>query len=300
MPTDRTIEWASLHERGSMDMLRIMTILSLHLGRRTARMVLYGIAAYFFVFAPQSRRHSRIYLRRALKREPSALDRYRHLLSFATTIHDRLYLINDRYDLFDISVAGDQLVSDQLARGEGVFLMGAHMGSFEVMRAVGRAQPGLRVAMAMYEDNAKKINAMLAAVNPRLTPDIIALGSLDSMLRIRAALDAGAFVGVLGDRTLREEPSVRVPFLGAPAAIPTSAMRAAAMLRRPVIFMAGLYRGGNRYHVVFAQLADFSATTPQDRDSAVHAAIKRYVALLEHYCHSDPYNWFNFYDFWHP
>ena len=28
-------------------------------------------------------------------------------------------------------------------------------------------------------------------------------------------------------------------------------------------------------------------------------AIRRYVALLEECCRSDPYNWFNFYDFWH-
>ena len=28
-------------------------------------------------------------------------------------------------------------------------------------------------------------------------------------------------------------------------------------------------------------------------------AIERYVALLEEYCRSDPWNWFNFYDFWY-
>jgi predicted LPLAT superfamily acyltransferase len=176
--------------------------------------------------------------------------------------------------------------------------MGAHLGSFEVTRALGRRQPGLRVAMAMYEDNARKINAMLAAVDPALALDIIPLGTMDSMLRIRARLDAGAFVGVLGDRSFGAERFERVPFLGAPAALPTSAMRAAAMLRRPVIFMAGLYRGGNRYHIVFEELADFSATSAADRDEAVRAALARYAAALERHCRSDPYNWFNFYDFW--
>jgi predicted LPLAT superfamily acyltransferase len=32
---------------------------------------------------------------------------------------------------------------------------------------------------------------------------------------------------------------------------------------------------------------------------AVQTAIERYVASLEEYCRSDPWNWFNFYDFWH-
>ena len=118
------------------------------------------------------------------------------------------------------------------------------------------------------------------------------------MLQIAERLDRGAFVGMLGDRTLGDEPVQAVRLLGEPAYLPTGPMRAAAILRRSVIFMAGLYRGRNRYHVVFAPLADFSATPAGARDAAVRAAIERYAALLDHYCRSDPYNWFNFFDFW--
>jgi predicted LPLAT superfamily acyltransferase len=75
-------------------------------------------------------------------------------------------------------------------------------------------------------------------------------------------------------------------------------MRAAAILRCPVFFMAGLYRGKNNYHVVFERVADFSATPAGARNVAVRSAIERYAAVLDHYCRSDPYNWFNFYDFW--
>ena len=32
---------------------------------------------------------------------------------------------------------------------------------------------------------------------------------------------------------------------------------------------------------------------------AVTAAIEKYAAVLEKYCRSHPYNWFNFFDFWH-
>jgi predicted LPLAT superfamily acyltransferase len=50
--------------------------------------------------------------------------------------------------------------------------------------------------------------------------------------------------------------------------------------------------------VVFEQVADFSATSIGSRRLAVVAAIERYAAVLEHYCRTDPYNWFNFFDFW--
>lgn len=291
-------EWVTHRERGSMTMLRIMTFLSLRLGRSGGRVFLYLIAAYFFTFAPTARRHARAYLRRALGREPTAADRFRHVLTFATTIHDRVYLMKGRLDLFDICAEGEEFVGSALEEGHGAFLMGAHFGSFDIIRAFGQRQPGLHVAMAMYEDNARRVNAMLAAINPAAKPDVIALGHMDSMLKIQEYLGRGVFVGVLGDRTLGNEPTQEVGFLGGPARFPVGAMRAAAIMRRPVIFMVGLYRGGNRYHVVFETLADFSSVEPGQRAAAVRAAIERYAALLEKYVRSDPYNWFNFFDFW--
>jgi predicted LPLAT superfamily acyltransferase len=208
-----------------------------------------------------------------------------------------VYLINEQYDTVNISIDGESLMRAQVALGRGAFLMGAHMGSFEVIGSIGRRQPGLHVSMAMYEDNARKINGILAAINPNATPDIISLGHIDAMLRIADRLDRGAFVGMLGDRTLGDEPVQRVTILGEPAYLPTGPMRAAALLRRSVIFMVGLYRGHNRYHVVFESVADFSDSTVS-RDVQVRQAVERYAALLDKYCRSDPYNWFNFFDFW--
>jgi predicted LPLAT superfamily acyltransferase len=297
-PGKSAAEWVTRRERGSMTLLRIMTCLSLRLGRRGSRPFLHIIAAYFFAFAPTVRRHDRAYLRKVLEREPTAADRYRHVLAFATTIHDRVYLLQERFDLFDITIEGEAVVQQALDAGQGAFLMGSHVGSFEIIRAIGRRQPGLRVAMAMYEDNARQINAMLAAINPNAAAEIIALGHIDAMLKIQDYLDRGTFVGVLGDRTLGNEASVRVNFLGQPARFPVGAMRAAAIMRRPVIFMIGVYRGGNRYHTAFESLADFSSVDPRQREAAVQAAIECYAAVLEKHIRGDPYNWFNFFDFW--
>jgi len=275
-----------------------MAFLSLRLGRTLSRIPLYGIAIYFFLFAPNARRHARRYLRLALGRRPSARDRFRQILSFATTIHDRVYLISGQFEIFNITLEGEALVLAQSQTGRGALLMGAHMGSFEVTHSLGRRQRGLEVAMAMYEENARKINATLAAINPHLVPDIVSLGRIDAMLNIAERLERGAFVGVLADRTLGREPVQAVSLLGERAYLPTGPMRAAAILRCPVFFMAGLYRGKNNYHVVFERVADFSAIPAGARDVAVRSAIERYAAVLDQYCRSDPYNWFNFYDFW--
>jgi predicted LPLAT superfamily acyltransferase len=49
-------------------MLRVMTWISLRLGRAPARFVLAGISLYFLLFAPAAKAASRAYLRRALGR----------------------------------------------------------------------------------------------------------------------------------------------------------------------------------------------------------------------------------------
>jgi predicted LPLAT superfamily acyltransferase len=297
-PRARRAEWATSPERGNLTLLRMMTFVSLRLGRPVGRFILFFIATYFFLFAPAARRNSREYLERALGRPPTARDRFRQVFNFASVILDRLYLVNERYDLFDVSLEGEALMRERLLGGNGAFLMGAHFGSFEVISAVGRRQPGLRVAMAMYEENARKVSAMFKALNPANRSEVIALGQIEAMLRIRERLDEGVFVGILGDRSFGGEPGLPVDFLGRPAIFPLGPMRAAAVLRRPVYFILGLYQGGNRYRAVFEPLADFSEVRSGERQAAVETAIRRYVTLLEKYCRSDPYNWFNFFEFW--
>ena len=281
-------------------MLRVMTWISLRLGRRAGRVVLHPIAAYFLLFAPAARRASRNYLRRALGRPPRWRDLYRHVFTFAATVHDRVYLVNRRFELFDFEVHGEDPLRRLLAGGKGLFLMGAHLGSFEAIRALGRKDTDLRVAMAMHRDNAQKINAMLAAINPEAVQDIIALGQIDSMLKLRQHLDEGGAVGMLADRTLSDDALYPVQILGTSANLPSGPLRIAALLRRPVVFMTGLYLGGNRYAIHFDPLADFSTVARDQRDAAVAAAITRYAALLDQYCRKAPYNWFNFFDFWQP
>lgn len=281
-----------------MPLLRAMAWISLRLGRRAGRVVLHLIASYFLLFAPASRRASSNYLGRALGRPPHWRDLYQHFFTFAATIHDRIYLVNHRFELFDIEVHGEELLRRLLAGGKGLFLMGAHLGSFEVIRAIGRKDTDLRIAMAMHQHNAQRINAMLAAINPEAVQDIIGLGHVDSMLKLRQRLDEGGVVGMLADRTPGNDTVYPVQILGSNANLPSGPFRMAALLQRPVVFMTGLYLGGNRYAIHFDPLADFSTVGRGQRDAAVEVAITRYAALLDQYCRKAPYNWFNFFDFW--
>lgn len=292
-------EWIGRPERSNALAIRFIVWVALKLGRRTARLFLYPICLYFFLFAGEARIASKKYLRKVLGREPRTRDGLRHIHTFASTILDRVFLLNGRFDKFDVHTHLDQATQTLLANKQGCILLGAHFGSFEIARAYAHEIQGPPASMVMYEENALKLNAVLQAINPDLAQQIIGLGKIDSMLKVEAALQRGEFIGMLADRGLEHgDSSMTCDFLGEPAKFPSGPLRIAYLLKKPVLLMAGVYRGGNRYDLYFEQLIDMSALEDLPRNEVLRQAMQQYVAGIERHCRNAPYNWFNFYDFW--
>ncbi len=303
--TARTATWAARREQGSQLALRLMAWIATTLGRPVARLLLHPISVYYLLFASVPRRHSARYLGRVLGHPPTWRDMYRHIHTFASTVLDRVYFVRGELQSFDMQLRGDAGCDETIASGHGGVVLGAHLGSFESLHAAGKGFPGLRITLVMYPDNARKIQSVLQAMAPDFKFAMIAIGNAGSALAIREALDSGSMVGMLGDRMPATESTragtLQIPFLGVPAPFSDGPLRLAMMLKRRVIFMVGLYQGGRKYDVRFETMADFRAppADPAAREAMIHAALRDYVARLERLCHEAPYNWFNFYDYWH-
>ena len=117
------------------------------------------------------------------------------------------------------------------------------------------------------------------------------------MLHDRVA--QGEIVVIVGDRTPINAPSRHswASFLGQPAPFPQGPYILAAILECPVQLIFCLKRAG-RYHVIFEPFSEKIASPRRDRARILDDCASRFAARLEHYCLSDPYQWFNFFDFW--
>ena len=290
-------EWVTRPERGNVFAIHFIVWLALTGGRRIARLLLYPICFYFVLFSGAARAASRIYLNRVLLQRTKFRNIFKHYFFFASTILDRVFLLHGDRQIFDVRVENPELIEDLLSH-QGCILIGGHLGSFEMLHAIGHSQGDFRINMVMYEDNAKKLNDVLQSINPLHNPPVIPLGKIDSMLRIHEALERGESIGMLADRTLSGEQIVACGFLGEPIDLPLGPFRLAAILDRPVILMFGLYQGGNRYNIYLERLTVLQDATLADRPAAVKLAVQQFAARLEHYCRLSPYNWFNFYDIW--
>lgn len=269
-------------------------------GRRVGRMFLGPIALYFFLRRGAERRASRGFLARALGRPATGLDVIRHIRIFAATILDRVFLLSESTRRFDVTVHGLDGLHAQLDQQRGLLLFGSHLGSFEVLRVLARDRPETVIRVVLDKAHSPAVTQLLEALNPEVAATVIDAGQegMAIMLEIQQAAQQGAVIALLVDRTQPGEPVATVPFLGAPAAFPVSPWLIAAVLKLPVSLAFGLYRGGNRYDLVFEHFSDGVVIPRRERATAVPALIARYAARLEHHVRRAPYNWFNFYDFW--
>jgi predicted LPLAT superfamily acyltransferase len=290
--------WVRQPERGSRLAMRLLVWLTQKLGHAAGRTLLYPICAYFVLFSPRARRASADYLGRVLCRRPRLGDVFRHYHAFASTIHDRIYLLAGQYGYFDVALCAPPELFALLREKRGCILLGSHLGSFEILRARAFSDNVPPVNVLMHLDNAEKINSVLRPLAPELESRVIALGGPESLLRVRECLARGEIVAVLGERVWRDERSTRCDFLGKPARFPLGPLLLAGLLHAPVVLFFGLYRGGRRYEIHLEHFADAIPLPRGDREAAVRPWVERYACRLEHHCRRAPYNWFNFYDYW--
>jgi len=300
-------EWVSASERGSRFVLRAAVWVIRRMGGAPLRLVLAPIAIYYTLFAVGARRASRTFLARINRaragavRKPGLRETYRHFYSFAEVILDRLSLWSGAYDKFEVVLHGCEIMEKIVESGRGAFMIGAHLGNFDMLRLVARKE-NIPVNVLMLASNAERINEAFEALDPECNVRVIDIGmaSVGTALKIRRCVDRGEFVAVLADRTLPggRDRIVRANFLGESAPFPEGPFRLSMVMKLPLVLTIALKTGPNRYEVFMEEIADGEPVPADERTKVIQERVETFAARLEHYCLREPLQWFNFYDFW--
>jgi predicted LPLAT superfamily acyltransferase len=289
--------WLRTSEMGSTFAIRLLIAICRLLGRGVTRLVLAPVVLYFVAFAPQARRASRDYLRRAGQAHDFRAV-FAHCLRFAHVTLDRLFFVLGEAGRFTISRTGKEHLAALKQQRRGALLLGAHLGSFEAMRAMATDE-ALPLNIVGYFQNARLINGVLARLNPDLDARVINVEqNLSFVLAVKERIDAGEMVALLGDRIGLGDRVVEVDLFGAPALLPAGPYWLAASLRCPVYLTFGLFHEPNRYDLYCEPFAERIELRRGERDADARVWAQRFAQRLEHYCRLAPDNWFNFYPVW--
>jgi predicted LPLAT superfamily acyltransferase len=306
--------WLRMRERGSDVGIAIMLFVATRLGRVPAWVLLWPVALFYALTAGEARRGSRAYLRRVFAfrgtpRTVSLLDVVRHLHVFAMVTLDRVWFTRGEYTRFDVVREGSDLLRQQIASGRGALLVGAHVGSFEALRAVSAANDVVVHVLAHFE-NAKRINRWLDHVStggPRGRVITIDPDRPSWILEVKALIEDGALVALLADRVGLTDRHVEVDLLGSPYRLPVGPYKLAATLRCPMFVVVGAYDEASparrgRYTLSFAPLTRgdelWSHHDDEGRARAIAEVAARYAASVEAWVRRAPFTWFNFFDAW--
>jgi predicted LPLAT superfamily acyltransferase len=256
------------------------------------------VAAYYLLTDAHVRRVSREFHER-VGVPATARAIYRHIRCFAFCASDRIFLLRGDHHLFHFVRTGQEHAVRVHRAGRGGIVIGAHLGSFEALRAAAE-DDDLPMSIVGYFRNAAMINAMLESLDPALTERVIPIepGHVGHVLKIRARIRAGELVAFLGDRPIPGSETVQVDFLGRPALLPTGALSLAAALGCPVLLVFSLYRDPNVYEIHCEEFAERIELPRNGGLEAKRALVQRYADRLAHYVKLAPENWANFYDFW--
>lgn len=304
MTTERTpsAAWLTTPEKGTILGMRIVIAMCSAVGRRPTLLLVRAIVLYYALVHGDARRTSRRWLRRVHGRAGGFWPVYRHLLRFAQTLLDRVFFLTGRLGAFRFTKDGhEHLVALRAAR-RGALLVGAHLGSFEAMRALAKGYD-IRIHVLVHEANARMVNALLERVDPSRTVRLIELepGSTSAVFQVQELIEQGELVALLADRIGISDRSVPVDFMGSPAPFPTGPFALAAALRCPVYLVFALFHDPNHYELRCEPFAPEGLDLPRaGRDEALREVVTRYAARVEHHARRAPDNWFNFYDFWAP
>lgn len=291
-------EWLSMQERGTVFGIRLLLLVARLLGRPVALLITRMVALYFALADATVRRASVDFLRRA-GTSHTFRAHWRHVYRFAQCNLDRLYMITGDTRRFRMRSNGNELLQAQQRTGRGALLLGAHMGSFDAMRARGR-DTGLRIDVVGFFRNAARINRVLRALDPGSAVSLIEIDpdSMDAILAIRDRVEAGHLVAILADRVGLGKQTVPVQFLGETVFLPAGPFLMAHALRCPVYLTFGIYTDPNCYEFFCEPFADPLVLPRATRADALRTYAQRYADRLAEYCTRWPDNWFNFFDYW--
>ncbi|WP_320053247.1 acyltransferase [uncultured Acetobacteroides sp.] len=289
--------WNGKSRGGSFGHLFFILVIK-YLGIRAAYFYLFFVVPYFVPFAPKATkaiwRYNRFILKYGkLKAGWMVLVSY---YRFGQTIIDKVAILNGMANRYKFDFDNYEEFLSVLNSGEGVTIIGAHVGSWEV-GAPFFDHYGRKINIVMYDAEYQKIKATIEKHGGEKNYKVIPLteDSLESIIRIKMAVNAKEYVCFQGDRYMSDKNVIATSFMGADAKFPSGPFLVASRLRVPVVFYFAMREKNWRYRFYFKVATPVTRTAARKPETQL---FDQYKAELESIVSRYPQQWYNFYQFW--
>jgi len=285
------------------------------------RILTFPVGFLYFLFSKRGRNESRRFLKKAApfiedpriaKKCRSPLGPLRHIISFSLALIERIQSWGGKFPFKDIHFQNDdikELISG-LEEGKGAFLIFSHLGNSELLRGLlFFDQTGVSRKISVTSIMDIKVTAyfirMLKELNKQSSMDIISTEEIgpQTAVLLEERLTSGGLVAIAGDRTSAGDgKNIIIPFLGNETPFPSGAFYLASLMKSPVYFVFGLRQKDlslmPKYNMhVHKSPISFDCSRKERKERSTLLA-HSFASFLESYCKKQPFQWYNFHDFW--
>jgi len=290
-------EWIEKEEKGSLCFMRLACFLCRHVHPKLMSPLLFPIACYFHVSSKEVKLSSMQFFQK-VQGKSTSWSCFRQLYCFSRTIMDRFYILLGKTEYYSVTGHGRELLLAEKKRGRGIILLGAHLGSFEACRIFLKDKAALDVHIVAYFGASQKIRTTLDLLDPEQAKRVIDPTDSNAVFKMRDVIESGGVLAILADRVGLGDKTVGVRFFGEQVDFPAGPYLLAHVLACPVYSFFGLLSKPYHYDNYLECLTERIVLPRKNRQEALSKYAQRYANKLEYYCHKNPYNWFNFFDFW--
>jgi predicted LPLAT superfamily acyltransferase len=209
------------------------------------------------------------------------------------------YLITQK-SFFTFSTNNEDFIENEVKKGKGVILLGAHFGNWELAGNLLQGRLNTKVNFLMFDAESKEMKDALRKTAENRSVNIIFVGNetSDTTIALVNALNRGEIVCLHGDRVLGEQRFEEVDFLRKIARFPTGPFVLSAATAAPVIPIFSVKTGLLNYTFTALEPIRFDTVSRNERQEKIHDAVVAYASALEAMVRKYPLQWFNYYNFW--
>jgi predicted LPLAT superfamily acyltransferase len=226
---------------------------------------------------------------------------YRHFISFANAIVDKLAAWSGAISLQDVEFHGREAIQQHVGQRQGLLILGSHLGNLEVGRVMAYLGKKVKVNVLVHTKHAEKFNTLLRRYAEAGTMNLIQVTEINAAtaMLLQDRIEAGELVVIAADRTpvTGQNRVAKADFLGKTALFPQGPFILASLLKCPVYTLFCLKQHGKQV-IYFEHFSDGLSFPRKQRDALIQGCVQDFADRLQQYCLQEPLQWFNFYDFW--
>jgi predicted LPLAT superfamily acyltransferase len=269
-------------------------------GQLSAYVLLFPVVFTYVLFSRKIHRQTSYYRHKRFPQHGSLqhwLTTFKIVHSFSQVLVDRAWLGKNKKVALEGEIKGIHKLEHAIEQRKGIVLLTAHVGNWQSALS-NISQLPLPINSLMHYEEVYVTKHFFELQGKPCPFHIISIDSfMGGMVEATAALQKGEIVTIMGDR-LTKGASAEVDFLGSPAAFPISAYALAAKTGASVAIILASKTSRKKYTLEVKDVFKPHYESRETRQTHLKNAVQIFVNSLEGYLKDNPYQWYNFYDFW--